>query len=93
LAKSVVYSRQGNPEWAGQERDGRDGIRAVDAYVGWIDLERLKSHRLMNRCAFEPDDHRNADGSFTAAAPGIFSGWEAGVLIATGDSHRIRLKA
>ena len=42
LAKSVVYTRQGNPEWADQERDGRDGIRAIDAYVGWIDLDRLE---------------------------------------------------
>ena len=27
LARSVVYTRQGNPAWAGQERDGASGIR------------------------------------------------------------------
>ena len=29
LARSVVYTRQGNPAWAGQERDGRGGRRSA----------------------------------------------------------------
>ena len=37
LAKSVVYTRQGNPAWAGQERDGILGIRAAEMYLGWVD--------------------------------------------------------
>lgn len=41
LARSIAYTRQGNPLWVQQERDGADGIRAHDAFVDWIDLERL----------------------------------------------------
>ena len=35
LARSVVYTRQGNPAWAGQERDGdRQPIRSDDLFFG-----------------------------------------------------------
>ena len=34
LARSVVYTRQGNPAWAGQERDGVSGIRPNDMFYG-----------------------------------------------------------
>jgi len=40
LARSVALTRQGNPDWANQERDEAEGIRANDAFVGWIDLDR-----------------------------------------------------
>jgi hypothetical protein len=42
LAKSVVYTRQGNPMWAGQERDGQTPIRSDDLfYPNWIDLNKV----------------------------------------------------
>jgi fibronectin type 3 domain-containing protein len=42
LAKSVVYTRQGNPAWAGQERDGVTGIRPDDMfYSTWLDTSRI----------------------------------------------------
>jgi hypothetical protein len=51
LARSVVYTRQGNPAWAGQERDGESGpIRSDDLFFGnaagdpqpdWIDLSKV----------------------------------------------------
>ena len=42
LARSVVYTRQGNPAWAGQERDGYYPIRSDDLfYPGWIDLNKV----------------------------------------------------
>ncbi|NUQ30798.1 MAG: Ig-like domain-containing protein [Acidobacteriaceae bacterium] len=34
LAKSVVYTRQGNPEWSGHERDGIPPIRSDDLFYG-----------------------------------------------------------
>ena len=34
LARSVVYTRQGNPAWAGQERDGTPPIRSDDLFFG-----------------------------------------------------------
>jgi hypothetical protein len=37
LSKSIVLTRQGNPQYAGLERDGIKGIRATDMFTGgWI---------------------------------------------------------
>ena len=50
LARSVVYTRQGNPAWAGQERDGVAPLRPDDMFFGnaagdpqtdWIDLDKV----------------------------------------------------
>jgi len=47
LATSIVYTRQGNPTWQAQERDGLSPIRSDDKYYGnatgdpqpdWVDL-------------------------------------------------------
>ncbi len=38
LARSIVYTRQGNPGWAGQERDGIAPMRSDDLFYG--DAER-----------------------------------------------------
>ena len=35
LARSVVYTRQGNPAWAGTERDGVLGVRPDDMFFRW----------------------------------------------------------
>ena len=47
LARSIVYTRQGNPEWAGQKRDGESGpIRSDDLYfapgqTSWVDMNKV----------------------------------------------------
>jgi hypothetical protein len=50
LSRSVVYTRQGNPAWAGQERDGVVGIRPDDMFYGaragdvqpdWVDTNKI----------------------------------------------------
>jgi hypothetical protein len=42
LARSVVYTRQGNPAWSGQERDGQSPIRSDDLfYPNWVDLNKV----------------------------------------------------
>jgi WD40 repeat protein len=50
LARSIVYTRQGNPAWAGQERDGFAPIRSDDLFFGkakddpapdWVDFNRI----------------------------------------------------
>jgi hypothetical protein len=50
LARSVVYTRQGNPLWSGVERDGIPPVRADDLFYGasisdpqrdWVDRERI----------------------------------------------------
>ncbi|MCC7369128.1 MAG: hypothetical protein IT306_11935 [Chloroflexi bacterium] len=42
LAKSVAYTRQGNPAWAGTDHDGDGVVRTIDGFVGWADLDRLQ---------------------------------------------------
>jgi len=38
LPQSIVYSRQGNPSFAGIEKDGIRGIRGMDLFTdGWVD--------------------------------------------------------
>lgn len=89
LGRSVAYMRQGNPAWANQERDGRDGLRAQDAFVGWIDLERIaipqadEQMRLLSQLI-------GAMFSDILPLPRLwyFPGAAAGMLIATGDSHQ-----
>ena len=50
LARSVVYTRQGNPAWVGQERDATTGIAPNDLFYGarpgdvqpdWIDTNKI----------------------------------------------------
>ncbi|WP_146173517.1 Ig-like domain-containing protein [Pontibacter mucosus] len=43
LAKSIIYTRQGNPQWAGQKRDGQAGpIRSDDQfYPDWVDFSKV----------------------------------------------------
>ncbi|WP_317164797.1 DUF4082 domain-containing protein [Hymenobacter ginkgonis] len=43
LARSVVYTRQGNPAWAGQKRDGATGpIRSDDQFFpDWVDFNKI----------------------------------------------------
>jgi hypothetical protein len=43
LARSVVYTRQGNPAWAGQKRDGQpDPIRSDDLFFpDWLDFNKV----------------------------------------------------
>src|SRR6185369_8707582 len=42
----VVYTRQGNPAWSGQERDAQDPIRSDDLFFGgtqpnYVDLSKV----------------------------------------------------
>ena len=47
LPKSIVYTRQGNPDWAGEERDNVDGPTATDLFypaageVQWNDPGKI----------------------------------------------------
>jgi hypothetical protein len=43
LAHSVVYTRQGNPAWAGQKRDGAsDPIRSDELFFpDWVDFDKI----------------------------------------------------
>ncbi|KRA00446.1 hypothetical protein ASD64_02500 [Mesorhizobium sp. Root157] len=50
LARSTILTRQGNPKWAGQERDGLDPVRPNDLFYGaasddpqsdFVDLDKI----------------------------------------------------
>ncbi len=50
LARSIVYTRQGNPAWAGDERDGVSPVRSDDQFYGaksgniqpdWVNLNKV----------------------------------------------------
>ncbi len=88
LAKSIAYTRQGNPKWANQERDGLDGIRTVDMFVGWIDLDRIsipqadEQQRLfINVLVLLSSDKRPLPRTW------YFPGDYKCILVCTGDSH------
>jgi hypothetical protein len=51
LARSVAYTRQGNPAWSGEERDASPPIRSDDLFFGaaafdpssdWVDLSKVQ---------------------------------------------------
>ncbi len=88
LARSIAYTRQGNPAWANQERDGGLGIRAVDMFKGWVDLDRLlipqadeQQRLLTNLFVWLSQDARPLPRLW------YFPGATDSVFIATGDSH------
>ena len=81
LARSVVYTRQGNPAWAGQERDGVAPIRADDLFFGakagdpqpdWVDLNKVAdpAGRRAAAAAGEPDHAHGAATSCRCRASG-----------------------
>ncbi len=88
LARSVAYTRQGNPAWANQQRDSGDGIRATDMFTGWIDLDRLAIPQA-------DEQQRLLVNLFAAVTPEAspiprlwyFPNTARTMLIATGDSH------
>ncbi|MEN3356646.1 MAG: hypothetical protein V7637_628, partial [Mycobacteriales bacterium] len=94
LAQSIVYTRQGNPAWSGQERDGQDPIRSDDLYFGgtpatdWVDLSKVavpqadEQQRLL----------ANLIGSMELSRTPLPRFWYLprslkAVVVATGDDH------
>ncbi len=96
LARSVVYTRQGNPAWEGQERDGGLGdgiIRSSDLYFGgaqtdWVNLDKVaipqadeQQRLLANMIQFVNRD------AFPLPRFWYFPDDHKAVIIATGDDH------
>lgn len=97
LARSIVYMRQGNPEWAEQERDGFPPVRPDDLYFGeaagdpqpdWIDLAKVaipqadEQQRLLANLIL----HMNADRRPLPRFWYFPRGLKA-VVVMTGDDH------
>ena len=90
LARSVVYTRQGNPEWAGQKRDGQAGpIRSDDLfYPDYVDFDKIQipqadeqQRLLANLVGYVTDD--------TLPIPRFwyFPNGERAAVVMTGDDH------
>ncbi|MBI2835280.1 MAG: hypothetical protein HYX76_12720, partial [Acidobacteria bacterium] len=93
LARSVAYSRQGNPAWAGQERDGSNPIRPNDLFWGggnpdWIDLGKVaipqadEQQRLLANLIITMNAARKPLPRFW-----YFPFGKPAVVLMTGDDH------
>ena len=97
LARSVVYTHQGNPAWAGQKRDGKiDPIRSDDMFVppldmsepGWIDLDKVhipqadEQQRLLANIIIRGAMHRTVLPRFWFLPNGLKA-----AVVMTGDNH------
>ena len=93
LATSIVYTRQGNPAWATQERDDYPPIRPDDKFYGaaaadpqpdWVDMNKIgiPTGGRTAAAARQPD-HRDEPGSEAAAALLVPPVWE----VAGGRHH------
>jgi VCBS repeat-containing protein len=97
LARSVVYTRQGNPAWAGLERDGTPPKRSDDMFVegsdpsaepSWVDLNKItipqadEQQRLLANMILEMNlDHMPLPRFW------YFPRGEKAVVIMTSDDH------
>ena len=97
LATSIVYTRQGNPAWAAQERDGFAPIRSDDKFFGaktgdvqqdWVDLNKVsipqadEQQRLLANLIVAMNDSRKPLPRFW-----YFPNGKKAVVIMTGDDH------
>lgn len=93
LARSIVQTRQGNPAWAGSERDGQTPIRSVDMYFGgsttdWVNLNKVavpqadEQQRLLANLIQTMNRDRKPLPRFW-----YFPNGQKAVVISTGDDH------
>ena len=100
LARSVVYTRQGNPAWAGQKRDGTpNGIRPDDLFYGakagdvqpdWVDMSKIavpqadEQQRLLANLITEMNRDKAPLPRFWYLPRG-----EKAAVVETGDDHAV----
>jgi hypothetical protein len=94
LARSIVYTRQGNPAWAGQDRDGVFPIRPDDLFFGgsgqtdWVDLNKVaipqadEQMRLLTNLIVTMNADRKPIPRFWYLPRG-----EKAAVVMTGDDH------
>jgi fibronectin type 3 domain-containing protein len=99
LARSVVYTRQGNPAWIGQDRDGVVPIRPNDLFFGnslgdpqpdWVDTAKMaipqadEQQRLLANLILEVERDRKPLPRFW-----YFPRGGKAVVVMTGDDHAV----
>lgn len=98
LAQSVVFTRQGNPAWAGQDRDGIPPIRSNDLFYGaasfdpqpdWVDLNKVaipqadEQQRLLANMIISMEANKLLLPRFW-----YWPQSHKAVIVMTGDDHR-----
>jgi hypothetical protein len=95
LARSVVTTRQGNPAWAGQERDGVAPRRSDDLFFGaaagdpqpdWIDLDKVAIPQADEQQRLLAGIVREQIG-FPLPATWYFPSGHRAVVVMTADQH------
>ncbi len=90
LAKSIVYTRQGNPAWAGMKRDGQiDPIRSDDLFFpDWVDFNKIaipqadEQQRLLANIILQSNLHRKPLPRFWYLPRDLKA-----AIVMTGDDH------
>jgi Domain of unknown function (DUF4082)/Bacterial Ig-like domain/Cohesin domain len=98
LARSVIYTRQGNPAWAGQKRDGQIqpnrsddmffGNAASDPQPDWCDFNKIaipqadEQQRLLANLILQGNLHRKPLPRFWYLPRGLKA-----AVVMTGDDH------
>ncbi len=97
LARSVVYTRQGNPAWSGEERDGTPPIRSDDLFFGasatdpqpdWVNLNKVaipqadEQQRLLANLILQMEADRMPLPRFWYLPRGAKA-----AIVMTGDDH------
>ncbi|MCW5554740.1 MAG: DUF4082 domain-containing protein [Verrucomicrobiae bacterium] len=97
LARSVVYTRQGNPAWEGQERDGIPPLRSSDLFFGnaagdpqpdWVDPDKIaipqadEQQRLLANLIIKMNAGRQLLPRFW-----YFPDGHKAAIVMTGDDH------
>ena len=97
LARSIVCTRQGNPAWAGQERDGIPPMRSDDMFFGAASFDPKPDYVDLNKVAIPQADEQqrllanmiitmNADKKILPRFWYFPNGYKA-VVVMTGDDH------
>jgi hypothetical protein len=99
LARSIVLTRQGNPAWVGQDRDGDAPARSNDLFYGaaagdpqpdWLDTQRIgipqadEQQRLLANLIVELNRDRKPLPRFWYLPRG-----EKAAVVMTGDDHAV----
>lgn len=97
LNRSVVFTRQGNPAWAGDDRDGDGRVRSNDLFFGpkvgdvqpsWVDFSKIQipqadeQQRLLANIIIRANEHKKPLPRFWY----LPSDHQAAVVI-SGDNH------
>ncbi len=97
LARSIVLTRQGNPAWSGQERDGFPPIRSDDLFFGaasgdvrpdWVNLNKVEipqadeQQRLLANLILRMNQARKPLPRFWYLPRGLKA-----AVVMTGDDH------